>query len=148
MLIPAAYPTVTLMLVPRRDRFGNAQIDGIPVEDIELARASRRLIISTEEGVGDDFVHCEPCRTDIAYYIVDAVCEGPFGAHPTQMPYLYFFEEPHIRSWLTQSKTAEGAQAYLENYVYGVADFSGYLDLIGTGYLDNLRSLEQIGMQP
>lgn len=147
-LLPAAYPDVTLMHVPRCDRFGNAQIDGIPVEDFELARASRRLILSTEEIVSDDFVRCEPCRTDIPYYIVDAVCEVPYGAHPTQMPYLYFFDEPHIRGWLTQSKTADGAQAYLEKYVYGVADFAGYLDLIGTDVLENLRSLEQIGMSP
>lgn len=145
ILIPAAYPDVTLMHVPRCDRFGNAQIDGIPVEDIELARASRRLILTTEEIVGDDYVRCEPCRTDIPYYVVDAVCEVPFGAHPTQMPYLYFFDEPHIRSWLSQSKTAEGTQAYLEKYVYGVADFKAYLDLIGAVHLESLRSLEQMG---
>jgi len=148
VLIPAAYPDVTLMHVPRCDRFGNAQIDGIPVEDIELARASRRLIITTEEIVADDFVRCEPCRTDIPFYIVDAVCEVPFGAHPTQMPYQYFFDEPHIRGWLTQSKTPDGTQAYLEKYVYGVADFAAYLDLIGAETLDKLRSLEQMGMQP
>ena len=148
VLIPAAYPDVTLMHVPRCDRFGNAQIDGIPVEDIELARASRRLIITTEEIVADDFVRCEPCRTDIPFYIVDAVCEVPFGAHPTQMPYLYFFDEPHIRGWLTQTKTPEGTQAYLEKYVYGVADFAAYLDLIGADTLEKLRSLEQMGMEP
>ena len=147
VLIPAAYPDVTLMHVPRCDRFGNAQIDGIPVEDIELARASRRLIITTEEIVADDFVRYEPYRTDIPFYIVDAVCEVPFGAHPTQMPYLYFFDEPHIRGWLTQSKTPEGTQAYLEKYVYGVADFAAYLDLIGSDTLEKLRSLEQMGMQ-
>jgi acyl CoA:acetate/3-ketoacid CoA transferase alpha subunit len=148
VLIPAAYPDVTLMHVPRCDRFGNAQIDGIPVEDIELARASRRLIITTEEIVADDFVRCEPCRTDIPFYLVDAVCEVPFGAHPTQMPYLYFFDEPHIRGWLSQTKTPEGTQAYLEKYVYGVADFAAYLDLIGADTLEKLRSLEQMGMQP
>ena len=147
VLIPAAYPDVTFMHVPRCDRFGNAQIDGIPVEDFELGRASRRLILTTEQIVEDDFVRREPSRTDIPYYIVDAVCEVPFGAHPTQMPYLYFFDEPHIRGWLTQSKTAAGTQAYLEKYVYGVTDFNGYLDLIGAKHLDDLRSLEQMGKQ-
>jgi acyl CoA:acetate/3-ketoacid CoA transferase alpha subunit len=144
VLVPAAFPDVTLMHVPRCDRYGNAQIDGIPVEDIELARASRRVIITTEEIVDDDVIRSEPWRTDIPFYIVDAVCEVPFGAHPTQMPYLYFFDEPHIRAWLAQSKTPEGAQAYLEKYVYGVPDFAAYLDLIGGDNLDKLRSLEQI----
>jgi glutaconate CoA-transferase subunit A len=148
VLIPAAFPDVTLMHVPRCDRYGNAQIDGIPVEDIELARASRRVILTTEEIVEDDVIRSEPCRTDIPFYVIDAVCEVPFGAHPTQMPYLYFFDEPHIRAWLTESKTAEGTQAYLEKYVYGVPDFAAYLDLIGLENQEKLRSLEQIGVKP
>lgn len=148
VLIPAAYPDITLMHVPRCDRYGNAQIDGIPVEDIELARASRRVILTAEEIVDDEVIRSEPCRTDIPFYVVDAVCEVPFGAHPTQMPYLYFFDEAHIRGWLTQSKTEEGVRDYLEKYVYGVPDFAAYLDLIGDDVLDDLRSLEQIGMQP
>lgn len=146
VLVPAAYPDVSLIHVPRCDCYGNAQIDGIPVEDIELARASRRLIISTEEIVDDDCIRCEPCRTDIPFYIVDAVCLVPFGAHPTQMPYLYAFDEPHIRHWLTESKMPEGTQAYLDQYVYGMPDFASYLDLIGIETLEKLRSLEQIGV--
>lgn len=148
VLLPAAYPDVALMHVPRCDRFGNAQIDGIPVEDIELARASRRVILTTEEIVDEEMIRTEPCRTAIPFYAVDAVCEVPFGAHPTQMPYLYFFDEPHIRTWLTDSKTEAGAQAYLDKYVYGVPDFAAYLDLIGREKLEALRALEQIGIQP
>lgn len=148
VLVPAAYPDVTLMHVPRCDRYGNAQIDGIPVEDIELARASRRLILTTEQIVDEEVIRCEPCRTDIPFYVVDAVCEVPFGAHPTQMPYQYFFDEPHIRGWLAQSKTAEGAQEFLERYVYGAPDFEAYLDLVGWDRLAHLRSLEQMGKQP
>lgn len=147
VLIPAAVPDVTLMHVPRCDRYGNAQIDGIPVEDIELARASRRLIVTTEQIVEDQVIRSEPHRTDIPFYVVDAVCEVPFGAHPTQMPYLYFFDEPHIREWLTLSKTAEGTQQYLDKYVFGVPDYAAYLNLIGAETLDQLRALEQIGRQ-
>lgn len=147
VLVPAAYPDITLIHVPRCDRYGNAQIDGIPVEDIELARSSRRLVITTEEVVADEVINSKPYHTDIPFYIVDAVCEVPFGAHPTQMPYLYFFDEPHIRTWLTESKTEAGTQAFLEKFVYGVPDFDAYLDLIGRDTLEELRSLEQIGKQ-
>jgi acyl CoA:acetate/3-ketoacid CoA transferase alpha subunit len=148
VLVPAAYPDVTLIHVPRCDRFGNAQIDGIPVEDIELVRASRRVIMTTEQIVEEHVIRDEPCRTDIPFYVVDAVCEVPFGAHPTQMPYQYFFDEPHIRGWLTASKTEAGTQAYLEQYIYDVPDFEAYLDLIGRDELDYLCELEQRGMQP
>jgi acyl CoA:acetate/3-ketoacid CoA transferase alpha subunit len=148
VLVPAAYPDVTLIHVPRCDCFGNAQIDGIPVEDIELVRASRRVIMTTEQIVEEHVIRDEPCRTDIPFYVVDAVCEVPFGAHPTQMPYQYFFDEPHIRGWLTASKTEAGTQAYLEQYIYDVPDFEAYLDLIGRDELDYLCELEQRGMQP
>ena len=47
-LIPSANPDVVLMHVPRCDKYGNCQIDGILVMDYELARSARRLIVTTE----------------------------------------------------------------------------------------------------
>ena len=55
------------------------------------------------------------------------------------MPYQYFFDEPHIREWLELSKTEEGAQSYMDKYVFGVADFDEYLELIG-----GLRTMQQL----
>lgn len=43
-LIPASYPDVAIIHVPRCDLYGNVQIDGILVEDFELSRAARRLM--------------------------------------------------------------------------------------------------------
>ena len=114
------------------------------IEDFELARASRRVILTTEEVVAPDVIQNEPHRTVIPYYVVDAVCEVPFGAHPTNMPYLYFFDEEHIAEWLDLSQTPEGAQAYFEKYVYSVADFNEYLERVGGAQkLDYLHQVEQ-----
>ncbi|HET7009480.1 MAG TPA: CoA-transferase [Anaerolineales bacterium] len=130
-LIPAAHPDVAMFHVPRCDRYGNAQVEGIIIEDFELARAARRVIVTAEEIVDEDRIRAEPCRTVIPFYVVDAVCHVPFGAHPTQMPYLYFFDEEHIGEWLQVSRTDEGAEAYFERYVHGVPDFAGYLEEVG-----------------
>ncbi len=130
-LIPAAYPDVAMFHVHRCDMYGNAQIEGILVEDFELARASRRVILTAEEVVDQGVIRAEPCRTTIPFYLVDAVCEVPYGAHPTLMPYHYFFDEAHIAEWLEESRTEQGTQAYLEKYVLGVADFEAYLEKIG-----------------
>jgi glutaconate CoA-transferase subunit A len=130
-LIPAAYPDVAMFHVPRCDMYGNAQIDGILVEDFELARAARRVIITTEDIISNEVIRAEPWRTAIPFYVVDAVCEVPYGAHPTQMPYLYFFDEEHIGEWLELSKTPEGTEAYFQKYVFGVSDFEAYLELVG-----------------
>ncbi len=146
-LLPAAYPDVALFHVPRCDKYGNAQIDGILVEDFELARASRRVILTTEQIVDEELIRRDPRQTAIPFYVVDAVCEVPFGAHPSQMPYLYYFDEPHIRGWLEQSKTEAGAKEYFDKYVFGVKDFSEYLEKVGGSKLfERLKQIEQ--MQP
>ncbi len=144
-LVPACYPDVVFIHVHRCDIYGNAQIDGILCEDFELARAAKRLIITTEEIVDSEVIRREPWRTVIPYFLVDAVVEVPYGSHPCNMPYLYYFDEEHIGEWLKLSKTEEGVQKYLDKYVYGVEDFSEYLDLIGgVKKLNYLRRLEQL----
>ena len=131
VLLPAAYPDAVFIHVPRCDKWGNCQIDGIMIEDFELARAARRLIITTEKVVGEDVIRKKPDLTKIPYFLVDAVCEVPFGAHPCAMPYMYYFDEYHIAEWLDLSKTDEGVNKYLEKYVFGVKDHADYLKKIG-----------------
>ena len=71
-LIPAAYPDVAMFHVPRCDMYGNAQIEGVVVEDFELARAARRVIVTAEEVVDECVIRDEPWRTVIPFYVVDA----------------------------------------------------------------------------
>ena len=130
-LIPAAYPDVAFIHVHRCDIYGNAQIDGTLVEDFELARCARRLIITTEEIVDNEVIRSDPARTSIPFFVVDAVVEVPYGSHPCEMPGLYYFDEDHIAEWLKLSKTEEGTDEYLQKYVFGVADFDEYLELCG-----------------
>jgi 3-oxoacid CoA-transferase subunit A/glutaconate CoA-transferase subunit A len=130
-LIPAAYPDVAFIHVHRCDIYGNCQIDGIMVEDFELARCARKLIITTEEIIDTEVIRREPWRTAIPFYVVDGVVEQPFGSHPCELHGKYFFDEEHIAEWLSLSKTDEGVQAYAEKYIFSVRDFNEYLELCG-----------------
>lgn len=130
-LLPACYPDVAVIHVPRCDKYGNAQIDGITVEDFELSRAARHLIITSEKIVDTKKIRQEPWKTVIPFYLVSAVVETPFGSHPCQMPYQYFFDEDHIGEWLSESTTDEGVQRYLEKYVFGVDGFTEYVQRVG-----------------
>jgi len=144
-LLPACYPDVVLIHVPRCDMYGNAQIDGTLIEDFELARAARRLILTTEEIVPESEIRRKPWRTVIPFFLVDAVVEVPYGSHPCQMPYLYFFDEEHIGDWLRMSKSPEGTREYFDQYVYGVKDFHEYLDRVGgLRKLEYLKKVEQL----
>jgi 3-oxoacid CoA-transferase subunit A/glutaconate CoA-transferase subunit A len=147
-LLPAAYPDVALFHVPRCDPYGNSQIDGILVEDFELARAARRVIVSTEEIVDEEEIRRLPQKTAIPFYLVDAVCEVPYGAHPTEMPYQYYFDEDHIREWLTLSRSEVGVMDYFDRYVFGVQDSAEYLERVGgVGKLVQLKQIELLREQ-
>jgi len=140
-LLPALILDVGLIHVHRADKHGNAQIDGISGFAFEMSRACKRLIISAEEIVPSDEIRRYPDRTIIPYYLVDAVVEAPFGSYPGEMCYLYERDEERIKEWVAASKTAEGAQAYLDDTVYGVENHQQYLELIGQERLDHVRSI-------
>ena len=138
-LLPALILDVGLIHVHRADKYGNAQIDGISGFSAEVARASKRLIISAEEIVDSETIRQAPDRTIIPYYLVDAVVSAPFGSHPGEMCYLYKRDEPQIREWVEASKDPDTTQAYLDKYIYGVKDHEEYLEMIGREQLNDLR---------
>lgn len=142
-LIPALVLDVGLIHVHRADMYGNCQIEGISGFAFEMSRACKRLIVSTEELITTEEIRRYPDRTIIPFYLVDAVVHAPFGSHPGEMAYLYGRDEPLIKDWVSANKTPEGAQAYLEKYVYGVADHQEYLDLIGQERLARLVEIRE-----
>ncbi len=137
-LLPALILDVALIHVHRADKFGNAQIDGITGFAFEMARASKRVIISAEEIIPTEEIRKSPDRTIIPYYLVDAVVPAPFGSHPGEMAYVYERDDAIYREWINTSQTADGARAYLEKYVYNIKDHQAYLDLIGEARLAEL----------
>lgn len=138
-LVPALILDVGLIHVHRADCYGNAEIDGITGFAAEMARASKTLIISTEEIVDDEVIRSRPDRTIIPYYLVDAVVEAPFGSHPGEMCYTYHRDEPQIREWVQASRDPVTAQAYLDKYIYNLKDHADYLNIVGHERLNALR---------
>lgn len=138
-LLPALILDVGLIHVHRADKYGNAQIEGISGFAAEMARASKRLIISAEEIVDEEEIRTHPNRTIIPYYLVDAVVHAPFGSHPGEMCYLYRRDEEKIREWVEAAKTEKTTQAYFQRYIHDIPDHQAYLDLIGRERLENLR---------
>lgn len=138
-LLPALILDVGVIHVHRADRYGNCQIDGISGFSVEMARASKRLIISAEEIIDTEEIRRYPERTLIPYFLVDAVIHAPFGSHPGDMAYLYDRDTEHMREFLEAAKTEEGTQAYLKKYIYDLKDHREYLELIGKERLEELR---------
>ena len=142
-LLPALILDVAVIHVHRADKHGNAQIEGISGFATEMSRATKRLIISAEEIVPTEEIRKYPDRTIIPYYLVDAVVHAPFGSHPGEMAYIYGRDEPQIKAWVEASKTAEGTQAYLDQYIYGLKNHDEYIKLIGEERLQECVELRE-----
>ncbi|MGD8405874.1 MAG: CoA-transferase [Anaerolineales bacterium] len=142
-LLPALVLDVALIHVHRADKYGNCQIEGISGFAVEMARACKRLIVSAEEIVSTEEIRKNPDRTVIPYYLVDAVVRAPHGSHPGEMAYLYGRDEPGIKEWVKMSKTAKGAEEYLDKYVYGPKNHDDYLKLIGKEKLEECADLRE-----
>jgi acyl CoA:acetate/3-ketoacid CoA transferase alpha subunit len=138
-LLPALILDVGFIHVHRADKYGNCQIDGISGFSAEMARASKRLIISAEEIVDEDIIRSQPDRTIIPYYLVDAVVEAPFGSHPGEMTGLYERDEDHIRNYARDSSNIEKTKKYLDKWIYNVKDHKEYLKLVGKKRLSEIR---------
>lgn len=143
--VPALYPDVAMIHVPRADIYGNCQIDGITTSDLDLARAAKKLIVSTEEVIHNDEIRRQPDRTLIPYYLVDAVVEVPFGAYPSNMAYLYFSDEEHLQEWLKAEKDEETFKEFLQKNIYGVKNHWEYIEVNGgLSKLTKLRAQENL----
>lgn len=131
MAVPSIWPDVSVIHVHEADIHGNCHIRGISVSDLELARASKRLIITTERVVGSHEIRLNPTRTLIPYFLVDAVVEVPFGSYPGNMPYEYFSDEEHLALWMQKEKDSDEFAKFLDEYIYGVSSFEEYIERCG-----------------
>jgi glutaconate CoA-transferase subunit A len=131
LVLKPLVPDVAVIQVQVADTEGNAVIFGARWENEEQAKASKRVIIITERLVGTETIRRSPEQVVIPGFRVDHVVHLPFAAHPTAVYHAYDYDADHIRQYAEASKTPEGCQEYLDEYVYGVEDHWGYLELVG-----------------
>jgi glutaconate CoA-transferase subunit A len=143
--VPALWPDVAAIHVHMADMYGNSVIKGISIADHELARAARRLIITTERIVDDAVIREDPTATSIPFYMVDAVVEVPNGSYPGNMPYLYFSDEEHLAEWMRVEKDPDELARFLDKYIYGISGFEEYVELCGGAErIAELRKIELV----
>ena len=136
-LIPALFPDVAVVHAHRADCFGNAQIDGYPHMDADIAAASSTVVLTAEEIVDTDEIRRSADRTAIPFFCVDAVVEVPYGAYPHECYGLYEADLDHIGAYARQvaAEGSEAVRAYLHEYVYGPETFDAYLERFGRSRL-------------
>ena len=144
LLLPSLNPDVCILHAHRADMYGNVQIDGHIVKDDLQARASKRVIVTCEELVSTEKIRAEPGRTIIPFFMVDAVIEQPWGSHPGNMPYKYYFDHDFTETYLNigRDENPKALESWLNDWIYHLEDFDEYLTKLGAKRLYNLRDLE------
>ncbi|MBI4961874.1 MAG: CoA transferase subunit A [Desulfomonile tiedjei] len=141
--LPAIWPDIAIIHVHEADIYGNCHIRGISIADLELARAAKHLVVTTERFVGNHAIRLNPTRTVIPFYLVDAVIEVPYGSYPGNMPYEYFSDEQHLGLWLKVEKDPDEFAKFLDKHIFNVTHFEEYLELCGgIARMKDLRNLE------
>jgi glutaconate CoA-transferase, subunit A len=136
--IRALKPDVTIVHVQRADRDGNAHCWGNFGVMIEGVRAAKRVIVIAEEIVAADVIASDPNRTIIPGFMVNAVVECPFGAHPSPVQGYYKRDDAFFRQYHEQTKTKADSEAWLSRWVYGVSDRRAYMNQVGACRVEEL----------
>ena len=131
VVVPALTPDVAIVHVQRADSEGNAHIWGIIGEQKEAAFAARRVIITAEEIVDEAIIRSDPNRTLIPGMVVDAVCHVPYCSHPSYTQGYYDRDNLFYLEWDKISANADAVKAWLDEWVYGVADRDEYWQKLG-----------------
>jgi len=131
LLVPAICPDVTIVQAQRSDEDGNAHIWGSLGLCEEAWLAARNVIVVAEEIVPRGVILSDPNRVAGPSYKVRAVVHEPWGAHPSAVQGYYnrdhqFYHEYHIKT-----RTLEGFQTWLDEWVLSTPDRAAYLQKLG-----------------
>jgi glutaconate CoA-transferase, subunit A len=138
LAVRAINPDVTIVQAQRADADGNAHNWGSFGVMLEAVRAAKHVIVVAEEIVDPDVIASDPNRTVIPGFLVSAVVECPYGAHPSPVQGYYKRDDAFFRDYHQQTKTPAESGAWLGRWVHGVADCEQYVELLGGARVEAL----------
>jgi len=141
-LVPALRPEVAFVHVQRADKMGNAQIWGMLANDINIARAAKRVVITCEEIIPTREIRKIPNMTAIPYYCVEAVVEIPFAAHPLGVAGYYWVDSPFRKYFMNANKSYECITSWIKEWILDIDSHDDYMRKLGAERLARLRRME------
>ena len=137
-VVPPIKPEVAFIHAQRADSQGNTQLWGLLGMQKEVAFAAKHVVVVVEEIVDEEIIRRDPNRTLIPGLIVDGVVHEPFGAHPSYVQGYYDRDNEFYLAWDKVSRDQAATEAWLEEWVYDLADRQAYLDKLGEQRLAKL----------
>ena len=138
-VVPPLKPALGAFHVHRADKYGNAQLFG-PTGEMRFAMAAcRKLIVIAEELVDTEVIRQHPEATVAPGFMVDTVVVEPWAAHPTDSYGYYWRDLAHHALYGEMSRTEEGFQRYIDEWVIATGDHAGFVRKLGAERISELR---------
>ncbi|HUS19149.1 MAG TPA: CoA-transferase [Terriglobales bacterium] len=131
LAVRALKPDVTIVHVQRADEFGNAHCWGNFGVMIEAVRAAKKVIVLAEEIVAPEVIASDPNRTVIPGFLVTAVVEAKYGAHPSPVQGYYKRDDAFFQQYHESTKTQADFDAWAGRWIHGAASREEYVKLLG-----------------
>jgi glutaconate CoA-transferase subunit A len=139
VLIPALRPDVAILHVQRSDAEGHAHCWGTLGVTRPAALAAQRVIIVAEEIWPRERILSDPGLVLAPAFKVAAVVHEPFGAYPSPVQGCYGRGHDFYHRYHEETRTVEGTRAWLDHWVFGVADWKGFLSTLGPEVREAVR---------
>lgn len=143
VFLPALYPDIAIIHAQQADKYGNARIFGPAVNDVAVAAATRKLIVTAEEIVPESEIRNNNKGVIVPFMYVDAVVELPFGGVPGNVPGYYYWAREWWE-WLFRiaMSTDEHMQSFYDYWIYGTKNQYEFMEKLGgTAWLAEARRL-------
>jgi acyl CoA:acetate/3-ketoacid CoA transferase alpha subunit/acyl CoA:acetate/3-ketoacid CoA transferase beta subunit len=149
----ALRPDIALVHGAAADRAGNTILTYPLAADVFGAWAAKQgVIISAEKIVSTEYIRNHSHLVRIPSYMVKAVCEVPYGAHPAGMPncglpeFEHYFED---YGFLTESREAsrddQRFSEWVKYWILDCRDYNEYLAKLGRDRILYLRGKAHSG---
>lgn len=113
--VPTPRLDTAIIHVQQASPDGTCILMGDEFHDVDIAVAARKVIVTCEEIVSDEFIRRDPTLTKVFGECVDAVVRAPYGAWPSQCYGYYDDDDAGLKEYDRASKyqDAEDAKAQL-----------------------------------
>jgi len=126
---PAINPDVTIIHAQRADRKGNVMIHGIVGIQKEAVLAAKKAIVTVEEIVDDLEAPMNACL--LPHWVLHAVCEVPYGAHPSYAHGYYGRDNAFCKAWDAISKDRTTFTDWMTKHVMGTKTHAEFMRSAG-----------------
>ena len=126
-IVGAVRPDVAVVHVQRADEEGRAHTWGPLGVTEEAGLAAGGIVLTCEELVDSSVILSDPNRILFPETKVLAVVHEPGGAHPSPVQGHFRRDHAFFRGYASRSRTVEGFEAWLDEWVLEVPDRATYM---------------------